>query len=98
MQEITEIHLNVTFFLNHAVFFDQRPWTKIFLGKIASFIIPIFGEGPFTHSIENAVIEASSTFHRSFIDFFVVMHENFDDATNFSMKYTFHNFFQKFYN
>ena len=36
---------------------------------------------PFTHSIENAVIEASSTFQRSFIDFFVVMHEFFDEAS-----------------
>ena len=48
------------------------------------------------HSNEKVVIEASSTFHRSFIEFFVVKHEFFDDATNFSMKDTFRNIFQKF--
>ena len=53
-------------------------------------------KGPFTHSNEKAVIEASSTFHRSFIEFSVVMHEFFDDAMIFSMKYTFRNIFQKF--
>ena len=29
-------------------------------------------------------IEASSTFHRSFIEFFMVMNEIFDDGINFS--------------
>ena len=52
-------------------------------------------KGPFTHNNENAVIEASSTFHRSFVELFVVMHEILDDGINFSMKYTFRNFFQK---
>ena len=41
-------------------------------------------KGSFTHSIENAAIEASSRFHRSFNEFFVVMHEIFDDGINFS--------------
>ena len=50
-------------------------------------------KAPFTNSIENPVIEASSTFHRSFIDFFVDMHEMFDDGINFSWKFTFRNFF-----
>ena len=36
---------------------------------------------PFTHSIENTVIEAPSTFHRSFIEFFVVMHKYFDEVS-----------------
>ena len=36
-------------------------------------------KGPFTHSNENVVIEASWTFHRSFIEFFVVMHKIFDE-------------------
>ena len=31
--------------------------------------------------IENAVIESSATFQRIFIEFFVVMHENFDDTS-----------------
>ena len=49
--------------------------------------------GPFTHSNENAVIEASSKFHRSFIDFFVVMYEIFDDGINFSWNFTVRKFF-----
>ena len=36
-------------------------------------------KGPLTHSNENVIIEASSTFHRSFIEFFVVMHEVIDE-------------------
>ena len=40
-----------------------------------------FTKGPFTHSIEKAVLEASSTFYQSFIEFFVVMHEIFDEAS-----------------
>ena len=45
-------------------------------------------EGPFTHGIVKAVIEASSTFHRIFILFFVAMHEFFKENTfaSFSMK------------
>ena len=35
------------------------------------------GKGPFTHSIENAVIEASSMFHRSFIDVSSKLHRIF---------------------
>ena len=38
-------------------------------------------KGPFTHNSENAVIEASSTLHRNVIEFFVVMHENFDETS-----------------
>ena len=30
--------------------------------------LTLTGKGPFTHSIENAVIESSSTLHRTFID------------------------------
>ena len=41
--------------------------------------VEVFGlkdtKSPFTHTSENAVIEASSTFHRSFIEFFMVMHD-----------------------
>ena len=36
-------------------------------------------------------IEASSTFHRRFIEFFMVINEIFDDRIYFSWKYTFRN-------
>ena len=45
-------------------------------------------QGPFTHSKEIAVIEASSTFRQSFIEIFVGINEFFDDP-NFLMKYAF---------
>ena len=54
-----------------------------------------FSGGQKQHNNENAVIEASSTFHRRFIEFFVAMHEIFDDGINFSWKYPFRNFLKK---
>ena len=42
-----------------------------------SILIPMKAKGPFTYSNENAFIEVSSTFHRAFIEFFVVLHEFF---------------------
>ena len=71
--------------------------TKIYLCDIVYFYT-VCMLGPFTHSIENADIEALSTFHRSFIEIFVVMQEFFDNATNFSWKYTFRKFLKKKYN
>ena len=52
-------------------------------------------KAPFTHSNENAVVEVSLTFHQSFIEFFVAMHQLLHDAANFLRKCTFRNFFKK---